>query len=247
MATFAGTPQQFMGSVVGGILDAATASLGASSTTYTLRTATDPALAMLVCDGNSWPVGSGVPPGSEAILNYVITANGLLQASQSSHLANVWRLVNTGTGSIQTPALTARFDTTVHPHFNARHRRNVVHVQEYINHRRVSGASHATALAAYLAYVALARSRGWEVLLSTIPPTGPSDVFFPGVGLDTSEMNTYLRAHVPELSPFPIVDVVAAGLDDPTDTALWNADQVHHNTAGAALYAQTLHDVAAAI
>ena len=50
-----------------------------------------------------------------------------------------------------------------------------------------------------------------------------------------------------ELSPFPIVDVVAAGLDDPTELALWNADQVHHNTAGAALYAQTLHDVVAAI
>lgn len=247
MATFTGTPQQFMGAVVGGLLEPVSADLGSDSTVYTARTESDPALSLLVCDGNSWPVGSGVPPGSESILNYVITAHGLLQASRAAHPEHVWRLINTGTGSIQTPTLTSRFATTVQPLFHAGYRRNIVHVQEYINHRRVSGASHATALAAYLAYIAQAVSLGWEVLLCTIPPTGPSDVFFPGTGLDTTAINTYLRDHIAELSPFPIVDVVAAGLDDPTDTDLWNADQVHHNTAGAALFAQTLQDVVAGI
>jgi lysophospholipase L1-like esterase len=80
-----------------------------------------------------------------------------------------------------------------------------------------------------------------------VPPTGPADLFFPGTGLDTSPMNTYLRDNIATLSPFPIVDVVAAGLDDATELALWSADQVHPNTAGYQLYAQTLHDVVAGI
>jgi hypothetical protein len=246
MSTFTGTPQQFMGAVIGGVVKPESATLGASSTVYTDRSASDAGLAVMVCDGNSLPFGSGVPGGSEFTLNYVITTNGLLQASQATHPAYVWRLVNHGTGSIQTPELTSRFSVTVHPHYNVAHKRNVVHIQEYINHVR-RGANHATALAAYLAYIAQAQSMGWQVLLSTIPPTGPADVFFPGTGLDTSNMNTYLRENVDSLSPFPLADVVAAGLDDPTDTGLWNADQVHPNTAGYALFAQVLEDVVAGI
>lgn len=246
MATFTGSAQAFMGNIIGGAIDAITADIGASSTTYTVRSDTDPKLSLLVCDGNSWPFGSGVPGGSEFRLNYPVQCEELLRVSQASHLRHVWKVVNKGTGSIQTTELTARFEATVHPHYSTAYRKRIVHVQEYINHRRHSGATHNQALDAYLAYIAQAQAFGWEVMLCTIPPTGPLDPLVPG-GLDTSAINTYLRDNIATLSPYPIVDFVAAGMDDPTDTLLWNADQVHHNTAGATLCAQTLHDVVAAI
>jgi hypothetical protein len=81
VVAFAGSPQAFLGNIIGGQIDAATATIGATATTYSARTAADPALSLLVCDGNSLPFGSGVPGGSEFTLNYPILTHGLLQAA----------------------------------------------------------------------------------------------------------------------------------------------------------------------
>lgn len=243
MATFAGTPAEFMGNVLGQRI-APVATTWGSPVSYTPKAADTPSLAQVVCDGNSLTFGSGVAPGSEFTLNYVSLARPLLHASQASHALNVWRLINKGTGSIETPDMTARFDGTVHVHYDPQLRHNVVAMLEYINHRR-RGATAQQGLDAYVEYLEHAIARGWSPMLFTVPPTGPSDIFFPGTGLDTSAINTWIRANVATYSPFPVVEIVTDMYDDPTDTSLWNADQVHPKDYSP--MATAFHDIVAAI
>ena len=201
-----------------------------------------PRYCQAVFHGNSLTVGSGAT--TPATQNFVVQTRALLDASQATRPHSFWGMANRGTGSITTTALIAEFATVVHPFHNPNRKRNVVGILEVINDIRHLNVTDAQALANLLLYIEQARDLGWTPLLFTVPPTGPADTLddgLPGVTTGPALVNAYLRAH-PELSPLPLVDIAATGvLDDPTDLAKWNADQVHPNETGYAQVAGLLH------
>lgn len=228
MSTFTGTPVQFLASVIGGGVNAASASsVGGSSTTFTAISASTPRQAITVFHGNS------------LTLDYSDGVTALLAQNQASHPSLVWTGQNKGTGGISTPALASEFLSVVHRFYNP-NRVCLLQYQELGNHIQNLGASFATARDAAISYCATARALGWKLAFHIPTPraqksdpgySGSFSAWDPGRKATFEQCCDYFRSH-PEHYDYLLDLSGVPTLADPFDLTYYDADGCHFTSSG---------------
>jgi len=229
VSTFTGTPVQFLASVIGGGVSAASASsVGGSSTTFTAISASTPRQAITVFHGNS------------LTLDYSDTLTTLLAQNQASHPALVWTGQNKGTGGISTPALASEFSSVVHRFYNP-NRLCLLQYQELGNHIQNLGASFATARDAAISYLATARALGWKLAFHVPTPraqksdggtyTDSFSAWDPGRKATFDQCCDYFRNN-PQHYDYLLDLSTATNLTDPFNTTYYDTDGCHFTAAG---------------
>lgn len=225
-AVFPGTPAQFIASILRGECPAASATVGASSTTYEPATATTPKLCTMVGHGNS------------LTLDYFGQMTARLAATQALHPAQVWNAINRGVGGAWTTDLSAEFLTAVQPYFSP-HRLCLLVFCELTNHIG-AGASFVTARDAAISYCATARGLGWKLAFLIPTPraertdpgySGSASAWRPGQLAVYQQACDYFRAHTEHYDYVKDLSVVPE-LDDPHDPTYVLADGCHNTQAG---------------
>ena len=227
MSSFIGSPGQFLSSIVGGGVSAASAaSVSASGTTFTPISASTPRQAITVFHGNS------------LTLDYSDTLTTLLAGNQASHPLLVWYGVNKGTGGISTPALASEFLAVVHRFYNQK-RVCLLQFQELGNHIQNLGGSFATVRDATISYLANARSLGWKVAFHAPTPraqksdnaySGSFSAWDPGRKATFDACRDYFLTHT-EHADFTL-DLAVQELSNPFDLTYYDPDGCHFTAAG---------------
>lgn len=244
MPTFVGIPREFIESVLArNIAPLNPSSVGASSTSYTARSASSPLPAVNVGHGNS------------LTLDYFDLMQPLLVTNQASHPAQVWWCLNVGVGGTSTPAMASSFLTAVHRYYNPA-LVNLLTFQEIGNHIGNLGASFATVRDATISYCATARGLGWKVAFHVPTPraqksdpgySGSFSAWDPGRKAVFDQTCDYFRVHT-EHYDFPPLDLAAvAELADPFNTTYYDADGCHFTATGQAAKAAAVAAYTAAL
>ncbi len=192
----------------------------------------------LVCDGNSLTAGTFASDADNTAWPPV--CRGLLIASQATHANKHWSVKSVAVSGHTTIQRIAAFTTDVQPQYNVAYARNIVTFFEVINDVITNAATLPVAIVNVNTWIAQARTGGWEVMLSTVPPTTST-----GNSANTviPLFNDYLRTNIATMSDFPVVELANhASLSNPANLTFFNADGVHLTDAGYAVVASVFHD-----
>ena len=197
-----------------------------------------PRIYNLICDGNS--ITQGNSASNANLTAWPPVCRELLISSQAaSHSEKYWLVKNVAISGNTTGQRAAAFNTDVQPQFSTAYGRNIVTFFEVSNDVITNAATLNTAITNVQAYVTQARNSGWEVMLSTVPPTTTTTN---SANIVIPQFNTWLRDN-PTWSDFPIVEIANhASLSNPANTTFYNVDGLHMTDAGYAVVAGLFHD-----
>lgn len=238
-AGFPGTPAQLIACILNGGCPAASASVGATYSTFELIDVNTPKLCTMVGHGNS------------LTLDYFGQMTTLLAANQAQHPRQVWNAINCGHGGAWTTDLTAEFAAVVQPYYSP-YRLCLLQFCELTNHIG-AGASFTVARDAAIDYCAMARGLGWKLAFHI--PTPRAERTDPGYSASASAWRPgqlaiyqqacdYFRAH-PEHYDYSTDLSVVPELDDPRDTLYYGPDGCHGTQTGIDAKALTVATVTA--